>query len=70
MNAVALGFHNPLRSFGFRELLIQLAAKDIAEGGNAVIAQNSETGAEKIDLLNALDQKQRQSSRLKKTASV
>ena len=70
MNSVALGFHNPMRSFGFRELLIQLAAKDIAEGGNAVIAQNSEDGALKIDLLNALDQKQRQSSRLKKTASV
>ena len=65
MNSVALGFHNPMRSFGFRELLIQLAAKDIAEGGNAVLAQNSEDGALKIDALNELDAKQRESSRLK-----
>ena len=40
MNVAYMGIHNPMRSFGFKELLIQLAAKDLAEGGNAIMAQN------------------------------
>ena len=64
--AGGMGFHNPMRSFGFRELLIQLAAKDIAEGGNAVLAQNMESAAEKIATFVALQKKQYEVSRLKK----
>ena len=66
MNTAAMGFHNPMRSFGFRELLIQLAAKDIAEGGNAVLAQNVETAAEKIGAFTVLQRKQYEAARLKK----
>ena len=65
MASAALGFHNPMRSFGFKELLIQLAAKDLAEGGNAVIAQNMDEGLKKINSLNHLQNKQRLASRLK-----
>ena len=61
-----MGFHNPMRSFGFRELLIQLAAKDIAEGGNAVLAQNVESAAEKIGAFTVLQRKQYEAARLKK----
>ena len=66
MNSTALGFHNPMRSFGFRELLIQLAAKDIAEGGNALIVQNFEGGKDKVEAYQELQARQRDASRLKK----
>ena len=69
MSAADQGFHNPMRSFGFRELLIQLAAKDIAEGGNAVLAQNMESAATKIVAWTALQKKQYEASRLKKKAA-
>lgn len=64
-----MGFHNPMRTFGFKELLIQLAAKDIAEGGNAILAQKMDNAKDKIALLNNLSGRQYASSRLKaKTA--
>ena len=55
-----------MRSFGFRELLIQLAAKDIAEGGNALIVQNFEGGKDKVEAYQELQARQRDASRLKK----
>jgi hypothetical protein len=60
-----LGFHNPMKSFGFKELLIQLAAKDVAEGGLAILAQNMDNAKEKIGLLNNLRERQKEASRLK-----
>ena len=65
MHSMAMGIHNPMRSFGFKELLIQLAAKDLAEGGCAVLAQNFQDAAKKIDALQDLRFRQRQASRLR-----
>ena len=49
MATSGMGIHNPMRSFSFKELLIQLAAKDAATGGNAIISQNfGETLRDKI----------------------
>ena len=42
------GFHNPLKTFGFVDLLIMLVAKDLAYGGKAVLAQNSESMAQNL----------------------
>jgi hypothetical protein len=66
MNSVGQGFHNPMKSFGFRELLIQLAAKDIAEGGNAVLVQQFKTAKDKIEAFQELQGRQRAASRLLK----
>jgi len=60
-----MGFHNPLKSFGFRELLIQLAAKDVAEGGMAVLGQNVDAAKENVAGLNMLQALQNRASRLK-----
>ena len=59
------GFHNPMRSFSFRELLIALAAKDIATGGNMILAKNMENSKKHIERFNQLQEKQRAASRLK-----
>jgi hypothetical protein len=61
-----LGLHNPLKSFGFRELLIQLAAKDVAEGGLAILAQNMDNAKEKIAFVNDLQSRQNAASRLRR----
>ena len=63
-----LGFHNPMRSFGFKELLIQLAAKDVAEGGLAILANNMDNAKATIAGFNNLTGRQNASSRLKKKA--
>ena len=42
------GFHNPMKSFFFKDFLIALAAKDLSVGGNAILAQNVEMAAKKI----------------------
>ena len=59
------GFHNPMKSFSFRELLIALAAKDIATGGNMILAKNMENSKKHIERFNQLQEKQRDASRLK-----
>ena len=66
MATSALGFHNPMRSFSFRDLLYQLAAKDLAEGGNAILAQNMKNSEKHIGRWNELQAKQRAASRLKR----
>jgi len=48
VNVSSSGFHNPLKSFGFVDLLIMLVAKDLAYGGKAVLAQNSESMADNL----------------------
>ena len=40
-----IGFHNPMKTFSFMDFLISLAAKDLAVGGNAILAQNVEPAA-------------------------
>ena len=60
-----MGFHNPMKSFGFKELLIQLAAKDVAEGGLAILAQNMDNAKARIAGLNDLRDRQRDASRVK-----
>ena len=42
------GFHNPMRTFSFMDFLISLAAKDMALGGNAILAQNVTSAADFI----------------------
>ena len=62
-----LGLHNPMRSFGFKDLLIQLAAKDMAEGGNAVLSQNVKSTRDAINRWAQFMGRQRTASRLKGT---
>jgi len=57
MATAGLGFHNPMRSFSFRDLLYQLAAKDLAEGGNAILSQNMKNSEEHIARWNELQAK-------------
>lgn len=42
------GFHNPMRTFYLKDFLIALAAKDLSEGGNALLAQNVTQAESKI----------------------
>lgn len=69
MHVSWLGIHNPMKSFGFKELLIQLAAKDIAEGGNAVMAQNFDGASEQLAKGRGLQLRQYAYSRLYPTKS-
>ena len=43
-----MGFHNPVKTFGFMDLLIMLASKDLAYGGRAILSQNSDTMAKYV----------------------
>ena len=47
-NVTYIGLHNPMRSFGFKDFLIALAAKDLSVGGNVLLAKNWQMAAEKI----------------------
>ena len=47
-NTSYVGLHNPWKSFGFIELLIQLASKDLSTGGNAVLMQNVKAAEEQL----------------------
>ena len=38
-NVSYTGFHNPMKSFSFMDFLISLVAKDLAVGGNSVLAR-------------------------------
>ena len=58
------GIHNPMRSFGFVDLLIMLASKDLAYGGKAVLAQNTDAFREPIANSDALFDRQTLLSRL------
>ena len=69
MHTSWMGIHNPMKSFGFKELLIQLAAKDLAEGGNAIMAQNFEGASEQLAKERGLKLRQFRYSRLYPTKS-
>ena len=64
MHVSWLGIHNPMKSFGFKELLIQLACKDLAEGGNAIMAQNFDGASEQLAKGRGLQLRQYAYSRL------
>ena len=70
MNVAYMGIHNPMRSFGFKELLIQLAAKDLAEGGNAIMAQNFDGASEQLAKARGLKLRQYAYSRLYPTKTT
>ena len=59
-----------MRSFGFKELLIQLAAKDLAEGGNAIMSQNFDGASEQLAKGRGLQLRQFRYSRLYPTKST
>ena len=64
--STSLGIHNPLKSIGFKELLIMLAAKDAAEAGNAVLYKNVNATRDPIARWANFQGRQRGASRLKK----
>ena len=43
METAKIGFHNPMRTFSFRELLIAQAAKDMAGAGNMILRTRRST---------------------------
>jgi hypothetical protein len=60
------GFHNPMKSFSFMNFLIALAAKDLATGGNALLAQKGpDMAAEKLGALEAMQAKMRVAARFR-----
>ena len=63
------GFHNPMKSFSFMDFLISLAAKDLAVGGNLILAKNNETAARQIALLSDLQKRQHIAGRFAAKAS-
>ena len=65
--STSLGIHNPLKSIGFKELLIMLAAKDAAEAGNAVLYKNVDSTRDAIGRWANFQGRQQNASRLKKT---
>ena len=69
VRVASMGLHNPIRSFGFRELLIQLAAKDLAVGGNTLLASNIEAAANQIAKLEDLEGRQRNAARVQKIST-
>ena len=61
--------HNPMKSFSFMDFLISLAAKDLAVGGNLILAKNNETAARQIALLSDLQRRQHIAGRFAAKAS-
>ena len=61
-----LGLHNPIKSFGFKELLVQLAAKEFAYLGNGVLSKNIDMMRNHIKKYESLQRRQHDASRLRK----
>ena len=57
------GFHNPMKSFSFMDFIIALAAKDLAVGGNVILAKNIEAAKEHVARQGDLQRRQRLASR-------
>ena len=64
------GIRNPMKSFSFKELLIRLSAKNLAEGGQAVLAQNVSAAREYIKKYEALRNRQQLSARFRKKSGT
>ena len=60
------GIRNPMKSFSFKDLLIRLSAKNLAEGGQAILAQNVSAAREYIKKYEALRNRQQLSARFRK----
>ena len=68
-NVSYVGFHNPMKSFSFMNFLIALAAKDLAVGGTALIAQKGpDAAANKIGALETMEAKMRVAARFRTEA--
>ena len=66
LKVASLGVHNPIKSFGFRELLIQLAAKELAYVGNGLLAKNIEAARDHIRNFEGLQRQQQFAARFRK----
>jgi len=60
------GFRNPMKSFSFKELLIRLSAKNLAEGGQVVLSKNVSAVRKYIKKYEALRDRQQLSARFRK----
>ena len=60
------GLRNPMKSFSFKELLIRLSAKNVAEGGQAILSQNVSAVREYIKKYENLRDRQQLSARFRK----
>ena len=65
LKIASLGMHNPIKSFGFKELLVQLAAKELAFVGNGVLSKNIEAFKKQIRKFEALQRRQHLAARWK-----
>ena len=57
------GLRNPMRSFSFKDLLIRLSAKNLAEGGQAVMKQNIQATRAHIQAFEDLRDRQQLAAR-------
>ena len=65
LKIASLGVHNPIKSFGFKELLVQLAAKEMAYIGNGILSKNIEAFQKQIRKFEALQRRQHLAARWK-----
>ena len=63
------GLRNPMKSFSFKELLIRLSAKNLAEGGQAVMTQNIQSVRQYIRKFEDLRARQQLAARFRKDVS-
>ena len=65
LKVASLGLHNPVKSFGFKELLVQLAAKEMAYIGNGLLSKNFDAAAKHIRRFEDLQTRQHFVSRMR-----
>ena len=63
------GLRNPMRSFSFKDLLIRLSAKNLAEGGQAVMKQNIQATRAHIQAFEDLRERQQLAARFRSSGS-
>ena len=63
-NVSYVGFHNPMRSFDLKHILIALAAKDLSVGGNVLLStKTGETIKGKLDTYEQMIERMQRASR-------
>lgn len=63
------GLRNPMKSFSFKDLLIRLSAKNLAEGGQAVMKQNIQATRQAIHAFEDLRDRQQLAARFRSSGS-
>ena len=63
------GLRNPMRSFSFKDLLIRLSAKNLAEGGQTVMKQNIQATRSYIGAFEDLRNRQQLAARFRSSGS-